>query len=110
MGSSKMSTHLENDIHYQDFFTIANDIVNRCSKSRNPKNQQLHYKNGLMHIIFQIHQNQYYKYHLKQKVSPITIYQLVRQKMSQKMKSKDTIEKNGCHLINLKIFNLGYGK
>src|SRR5690348_7204365 len=63
-----------------------------------------------MHIISQNPQNYYYSYHLKQKVLPITIYQLVRQKISQQMKSKDTKEKKCTSFDQFKDLQFGIRK
>jgi len=60
-----------------------------------------------MCIILQNLQNQYHKYKLKEKVLPITIYQLVKQKMFQKMKSKDTKEKKRTSFDQFKDLQFG---
>jgi hypothetical protein len=83
--------------------------MNKWSKSRN-KNQTdavvfsmeptIALKNRPMHIILQNLKNQYYKYKLKEKVLLITIYELVKQNMLQKLKYKNTkIQKEKMDII-----------
>lgn len=61
-----------------------------------------------MHIILKNLSNQYYKCQRAQNTLLITMYDLVKQKMLQKLELKNIKEENGHNLINFKIINLEY--
>jgi hypothetical protein len=63
-----------------------------------------------MHIILQNLQNQYYKYKLKERVLLISIYQLVRQKLLQKLKYKKYKRKRWTSFDEFKDLQFGIWK
>ena len=65
------------------------------------QNLQLYLKNGLIHIILQNPQDPHYRFHLIKKG-------LIDYCISDD--AAESVTKNEYHSINLKIFNLEYGK